>query len=108
MTDPIRPSGTRLATPPNGRPSWENILNQLDRSEQRVLAAVKDVKDDVGEVKVDVGENQKAIGRLELKEVQRAQATKDLFRTGNALRTGTLLAVALAGVVLGIYNVLGA
>jgi hypothetical protein len=84
---------------PNGRPLWPDVLAEIRASENRIRADVK-------EVKSDVVSNKRAIERLEIAEAQRGQATKDLFRTGNAIRTGTLLVVALLGVFLGFYNIL--
>jgi hypothetical protein len=90
-----------MAEQTNGRPQWPDVLEAIRDSERRVRADIKDVK-------ADVEENKEAIKRLEVAEARKEQATRDLFRTGNAIRTGTLLAIAVVGAVLGVWNLVGA
>jgi hypothetical protein len=83
----------------NGRPQWPDVLAEIRASEMRVRADILDLKS-------VVADNRAAIANLELNEARREQATKDWFRTGNAIRTLLLLAVALGGLGLGVINYL--
>lgn len=84
-------------TPDHGRAHWPDVLTALSASEARVRADIKDVK-------AATVENREAIEALELAEARRGQATKDLFRTGNFIRSAVLLVVAVGALALSVVN----
>jgi len=85
--------------PAHNGAQWPDVLVEIRASEVRV-------RTDILEVKTEVTANKLAIDSLRMNSAQQAQATKDLFRTGNAVRTLILMALAAAGFFMGIINLL--
>lgn len=89
------------ATPTNGRPGWRDVLHAVEQSEQRLTEKI----DNNTRLIKDVDERVK---RQETEALFRERRNADLFRAGSAMRTFLLLAVALIGAGLGIFNALAA
>ena len=100
------------ATPTNGRPGWRDVLHAVEQSEQRLTEKIDNntegltlkIQDNQRLIK-DVDERVK---RQETEALFRERRNADLFRAGSAMRTFLLLAVALIGAGLGIFNALAA